>query len=387
MSDYKLFSADSHMSEPTDLWVTRLDRRFRDRAPHVEQRQRDGRTEEYFVFEGFEPHRLSPGIGAAAHLGGDRASFSGNYADARPGGWDPVERLKDQDIDGVDGEVLHTTLGFRLFWLEDAELQRACFRVYNDWLTEFCSHNPRRLVGLSLISLVDIEIAVEELRRCARLGLKGALIWNSAPDERPYSSLEYDPFWRAAEELEMPLALHSLTGFHESRIPLSYIFHNVVKTHEIERTLATFLVSGIFERFPRLKIVSVENQGGWIPYFLHRVDRAGRPGQVLFPTKLSMKPREYFHRNVFVTHIDDPVAIHNLEFIGVDNLMWSSDYPHSASSWPRSQEVVEREFQNLAPDVRRKVCRDNVMKLYRVPEDPATGAAAGQAISAGAMVS
>ena len=381
MSDYKLFSADSHMSEPTDLWVKRLDRRFADRAPHVEQHTRDGRMQEYFVFEGFEAHRLSPGIGAAAHLnGGDRASFGGNYADARPGGWDPVERLKDQDMDGVDGEVLHTTLGFRLFWLADAELQRACFRVYNDWLTEFCSHNPRRLVGLGLISLVDIEEAVQELRRCARLGLKGALIWNSAPDDRPYSSSEYDPFWAEAQELEMPLALHSLTGHHESRLPLNYILHGVVKTHEIERSLATILVSGIFERFPRLNIVSVENQAGWIPYFLHRVDRAGRPGQDLFPTRLTMKPSEYFHRNVFVTHIDDPVAIHNLDVIGVDNLMWSSDYPHSASSWPRSQEVVQREFGSLAPDVRRKVCRDNVMKLYHVAEEAPTSAAVGQAV-------
>src|SRR5581483_1467967 len=111
------------------------------------------------------------------------------------GGWDPVQRLLDQDVDGVDGEVLYTTLGFRLFWLSDARLQQACFRVYNDWLAEFCSHSPSRLIGLALISLYDVEDACRELRRSAELGHHGAMIFLQPPAAcPPYSSLTYDRF-------------------------------------------------------------------------------------------------------------------------------------------------------------------------------------------------
>jgi predicted TIM-barrel fold metal-dependent hydrolase len=363
----KLFSADSHVSEPLDLWTARLDRKFRDRAPHAEVREQDGQPQELWVFEGFEPHRLSVGIAAAA-APGDRQTFRtrGSYADARPGGWDPVERLKDQDVDGVSGEVLHTTLGFRLFWLEDPELQRACFRVYNDWLAEYCRHSPRRLVGLGLISLVDVGLGVAELERCARIGLKGAMIWNSPPDDRPYSSPEYDPFWAAAQELEMPVSFHALTGHHESRIPLNSVFFIMSTYHEVERTLATIILSGVLERFPRLRLVSVESQAGWIPYFLQRLDHAGKTRKDFYPTRLSLTPRDYFHRQVCATYIDDPLAIRGLALIGEDNLLWSSDYPHNASTWPRSREIVDRDFGHLGPEVRRKVVRGNVMKLYRL---------------------
>ncbi|HLG69176.1 MAG TPA: amidohydrolase family protein, partial [Chloroflexota bacterium] len=268
MEAYKLFSADSHVSEPLDLWTERLDRRFRDRAPHAEERERNGQIEQVWIFgEGFEPHRLGVGIAAAAS-DQERQEFRNRatYADARPGGWDPVQRLEDQDQDGVDGEVLHTTLGFRLFWLEDAELQRACFRVYNDWLAEYCAHSPERLIGLALISLNDVAEGVRELERCAKLGLRGCMIWNSPPDRRPYSSPEYDPFWAAAQDLGTPVSLHALTGHHESRIPLRSVFFITSTYHEVERSLTEIILSGVLERCPRLQVVSVESQAGWIPY-------------------------------------------------------------------------------------------------------------------------
>ena len=127
MADYKPYSADSHVSEPGDLWVSRIDKEFQFRAPRLERRERNGRMEDFLIYEGYPPHPVSVGLAAAAgdH---DAAAFrdrGGGYADARPGGWDPTARLKDQDLDGMEGEVLHTTLAFRLFWLQDAALQRA----------------------------------------------------------------------------------------------------------------------------------------------------------------------------------------------------------------------------------------------------------------------
>src|SRR6266536_2662131 len=125
MADYKIFSADSHVSEPGDLWVERIDKEYQFRAPRLERRERHGKLQDFWIYEGFPPHSVGVGLGAAAYARGGELFREGErgYGDALPGGWDPAERIKDQDIDGVDGEIIHTTLGFRLFWLQDPGLQ------------------------------------------------------------------------------------------------------------------------------------------------------------------------------------------------------------------------------------------------------------------------
>ncbi len=134
------------------------------------------------------------------------------YEAVRPSGWDPVERLKDQDIDGVEAEVLYTSLGMPLFGLKDPELQRACFRIYNDWLAEFCSHNPKRLLGVPLISLDDVGPGGPGIGALPQAEPQGRDDLGLSPEDRPYSSPIYDPFWQAASDLEMPLSLHIVTG-------------------------------------------------------------------------------------------------------------------------------------------------------------------------------
>ena len=209
-----VISADSHMFEPADLWVGRLDARFKDRAPRMEPNE--GKSGVSLVAPGIRPFPISS-LSAAGRSGEAlKQHFGSGYEAARPSGWDPVERIKDQDVDGVCAEVLYTSLGMPLFGLKDAELQHHCFKVYNEWLAEFCSYNPKRLIGIAPISLNDIGQAVTELERCARLGLRGAMIWGFAPEGRPYSSKEYEPFWAAAQDLGMPLSLHVVTGKREN---------------------------------------------------------------------------------------------------------------------------------------------------------------------------
>lgn len=372
-ADYKIFSADSHVSEPGDLWVQRIDREFRFRAPRLEQRERDGRLQDVWLYEGFPPHPVGVGLGAAGRDGESFRAAGKGYAEALPGGWDPAERLKDQDIDGVEGEVLHTTLAFRLFWLQDAKLQRACFRVYNDWLSEYCSFSPRRLVGVPLISLYDVDEGVAELRRAARLGLRGAMIFLSPPAPcPPYTSKLYDPFWAAAEEMDMPLVLHEITGGAESRLsPSSYWDENqslgaIVQPHEAQRTLAQLILSGVLERFPRLKVISAENGTDWLPWWIGRLERSARRAGS-YPTRLSLTPVEYYRRQIYFTYIDEPHAVENRERIGVDRLMFATDYPHSASTWPRSQRVVERDTAAMQPEVRRQLIHDNVLSVFNIP--------------------
>lgn len=372
MVDYKLFSADSHVTEPADLWVERIDRQFSFRAPRVVPLEKDGRVQDFMIYEGYPPHPVEPGIGAAGReRGGGNGEFKArSYHEALPGGWNPAVRLDDQDTDGVDGEIIHPTLGFRMFWLKDAALQRACFRVYNDWLAEMCSYAPSRLFGVPLISLYDIDLACEELRRVNKLGLKGAMIWQQPPaDFKPYSDPYYDPFWATAQDLDAPIALHGITGHGESRYSIAYwnpesILGNVTRHHEIERTLALLILSGVLERFPRLKVISVENHTDWLPVWMNRLDGSIRRAPATFPTKLTMTPLEYFHRQVYVTYINETDAVGKRELIGLDNLMWSSDYPHSASTWPKSQDIVARDFDGLPEEHRRKIVRANALRLF-----------------------
>jgi predicted TIM-barrel fold metal-dependent hydrolase len=372
MAELQLISSDSHVSEPPDLWVERIDTKYRDRAPRV-MLNPEGQEGAYLVYEGYPPHNLAIGL-RAGRTPEELAAFlkTGTYADARPGGWDPAQRLPDMELDGVEAEVLYTTLGFRLFWLKDAELQRACFRVYNDWLAAYCSYAPKRLKGLALISLYDPKEGARELERCAQLGLKGAMIWCSPPADQPYSLKSYDPFWAAAQDLDMPVSLHAITGME--RIPWEYspekrAMRQTVTPHEIEKSFSILILSGVLERFPRLKIVSAENNCGWLPYYLQRMDRGfarfGPSGTVTpWPTKLTLRPSEYFRRQMYCTFIDDSFGVASRHWIGVDNVMWSSDYPHTASTWPHSRDIIERDFKDVSEVEKRKIVRENVAQLY-----------------------
>jgi len=374
MAEYRLLDADSHVSEPLNLWQARLPAKYRDKAPRM-LTEYDGQPGAWWLIEdGRHPHNVILGFGAnktVEELQQFLKSFS--YAGAHRGGWDPAQRLKDMDQDGVAGDVLYTTLGFRMFWMKDAGFQRACFQVYNDWLAEFCSHSPKRLKGVGLISLYDPKQGAQDLEDCAKKGLAGGLIWASPPEELPFYSTVYDPFWAAAQELRMPLSIHEFAGFgriywEESSAEIRAIA-DAVASHEVETTFATFILSGILERFPRLKIISAELNCGWLAYFLQRMDKAfesrgarlrGSP----FPTKLTMKPSEYFHRQLYATFIDDPYGVDHRQEIGVDNLLWSSDFPHSATFWPHSQEKIAEHFRGVSEEDKRKILRDNVAKLY-----------------------
>src|SRR6266481_9213004 len=215
MYEMHVMSADSHVMEPADFWATRLDVKYRDQAPRVVKNDKGAGY--VFVAPGISPFPVAGGFGTGRSGTELKEHLTKGYEAARPSGWDPAERIKDQDIDGVEAEVLYTTLGMPLFGLRDADLQRACFHAYNDWLAEFCSYNPKRLIGTALISLEDIPAGVKELDRCAKKGLRGAMIWGSPPEDKPYSDRVYDPLWQAASDHDFPLPLHVLTAKSKER--------------------------------------------------------------------------------------------------------------------------------------------------------------------------
>jgi predicted TIM-barrel fold metal-dependent hydrolase len=308
-------------------------------------------------------------------------SISKKVASRRPGpsGWDPVERIKDQDVDGVAAEVLYTTFAMPLFRLPDADLQRACFKVYNDWVAEFRTHNPRRFHPIGLISLEDLDAGVKELERCVKLGLKGAQIWGGAPADRPFWTEEYDPLWTVAQDARIPISLQLGTGkgtgvSDQAKISRTgkrppFMTRNYVNAiQEVQRSFTDtdIILGGVLERFPKLILVSAENDSGWFPHYIYRLDHAYDKFNDMSDEPLPLKPSVYIRRQVMVTFQDDPIGPMTSHFFGEDNYMWASDFPHSDSTWPNSRKVIEREFSGVPDQTRDKIVYRNAAKLYGI---------------------
>src|SRR5215813_2462940 len=370
MVDYRIISADSHFVEPPNMWAERVDKKFRDRAPHT-VRGLNGREGEFFVCENVQPIPVAGFFGAGVPSA-DLPAHTKKGMEAAPASvWDPAARIKDQDLDGVQAEVIYTSMGMPLYGLDDVELRTACFRAYNDWAVEYCSYDPKRLLPLGLITLEDIAAGVQELERIVKKGMKGAMIWAEPPDERHYTHTDYDTFWEAAQDLNSPLFLHILTGRKDIGVNLlkgDFSLHVATLHHEVERSIALFVLGGVLERFPKLTIVSAENDVAWMAYFMWRMDFAkGRIG-ALSPTKLSLKPSEYVKRQVYATFINEPIFLDGVHRYAADNAMWSSDYPHTAAIWPKSQEFVKETFSGLAEADRRKIVHDTAARVYGIPD-------------------
>jgi len=337
-----LISSDSHVSEPGDLWTERLPARFRDVAPEFSRGARQG---------------------------------TGRF-DGKPGGWDPTERLKEAAEDGVSAEVLYPTLGLRLFGLDDPELQEACFRVYNDWVIDYCSAAPDRLWGVACISVYDVDHAIAELERCKQKGLKGSLIWQAPHPDLPFTSDHYERFWAASQELGMPVNFHILTGFNYSKNGFGgggiehYRGSVNLKMFDAVNLFFDLIFYGVLERYPKLKVVNVENEIGWIPFVLQQWDYYYRRYYDTNRPPIEMAPSEYFRRQIYATFCDDAAGARNLTWWGEDNCMWSNDYPHPNSTWPNSREVIERDLGHLSIELRKKLVRDNVAQLFGLKVPP-----------------
>jgi predicted TIM-barrel fold metal-dependent hydrolase len=340
-TDEILISADSHVMEHPNFWVDNLPSAFKNEAPK------------------FSAGRV-----------GDVSGFQG-----RPGGHDPNARLGEMAMDGVSAEVLYPTFGLRLFGLDDAKLQEACFRLYNDWLIDYCKVDNDRLVGIPCISVYDIDHAVKELERCRKAGLQGCLIWQAPHQDLPFYSDHYTRFWEACQALDAPISLHILTGHNysknlEQKTIESYRGSVNLKTADAANALFDFIFYGILERYPNLKLVVVENEIGWLPFTLQQWDYYYNRFVGVNPPPITMEPSKYFDRQIYATFFNDAVGGRCLEWWGQDNCMWSNDFPHPNSTWPNSLEVIGRTLGHLPAAVRDKLVRTNCLKLYQlqVPE-------------------
>ncbi len=367
ITDSTVFSADSHVFEPVNLWESRLDRKFREHGPRFVA-DYQGKPGTYFVCEGIAPRAIDS-IAAVGIAKDDLAKFKNvHHKDLRPGGYDPVERLKDQDIDGISGEVLYATYAMNLYALQDAALQEASFNAYNEWLSEMCSHAPNRLVGLALISVYNVDQAVKALQHWTQRGLRGAMIAAVPPEGTEYSDAKYDPFWAAAAEIGTPISIHTLTSNRKAAYRFDRAKRGAARypenPMEVMLTLGEILSSPLFDRHPKVRLVLAEADTGWLPWLLQRVDRGHERYAKQNGIVTKLKPSEYFHRNVSASFIVDRVGVFNRVAMGVENLMWSSDYPHTDSTWPQSRQSIADDFVGVSDADRIKMTCTNAVKLY-----------------------
>jgi predicted TIM-barrel fold metal-dependent hydrolase len=356
---FPIISADSHFTEPADLWTKHIDPAFRSRAPHVEHR------EETDVFVCDTADMFPVGIVHGVRYKGGDVKLNGRYEDVPASGYDPAARVADVERDGVVGEVLYPTIAMRFFTIEDQALANACIAAYNTWAAEFAASMPDRFKSIGIISLDSIPDAITEMERCREIGLSGVMIAVFPHDARPYHHADYLPFWEAAERLRLPVSLHTAT---ERRVkPSDDPVDAFLNYTLVQRTLIGLIYAGIFDRFPDLQVISVENDAGWAANIIDRMDYGdikARSRNLHRNHHNTKAPSHYWHHNISFTFMRDRSAIAGRHIIGIDRLMWSSDFPHSDSTWPDSQAAIAEQMSDIPEAEQRLILHDNAARMY-----------------------
>jgi predicted TIM-barrel fold metal-dependent hydrolase len=375
--DYPIVDADAHVYEPPDVWQTRVPHALRARAPRCE-RAGGG---DVWLFDG-GVRRRPVGLMAAAgtsYLGFRPSGLT--YETIRPGCFEPRARLADMDADGIWAQLLYPSVceeGARMFG-DDRTLQLACVRAYNEWQLEFCAGGPRRLFGHAVMPATGVADAVAELEWARGRGYRGVLV-STFPSGRVEPSRDDDPFWARAEEAGTPVALH-IGSFHpdgpvaERRFEPEIVLPRASTSKSGANTVplvARMLFSGLFTRFPRLQVVLVEANIGWIPAMLEQTDDMFLRYRWFTDSvaTLPAMPSRVFHHNVWATFMVDTVGMELRHRLNVSHLMWSTDYPHTGTDWPNSRVTIERVFAGVPAAEVRAMLHENCKTLYGLGEIP-----------------
>lgn len=386
-----LISVDDHILEPPNLWVDRVAAKDRDRAPHMEV---DDSGMDVWVYDG----KRMPSSGLSAVVGKSKEEFSPeplNYSEMRPGCYDAKARIEDMDRSGVLASLCFPTLprfcGQLFMEASDREFGFQCLRIYNDWLVEeWCGVAPGRYIPLMLIPMWDPKLAVTEMERMAAKGVT-AFAFSENPEPLGLPTIHdadhyWDPVMAAANELEMVASMHVGSSSQLPRIcnDAPFMANLTWGATRTSGTMLSWLFSGLFQRYPNLKIALSEGEVGWMPYFLERAEQVldkqrywvkrgtkfmGHAGNEADLDTLDI--RETFRNHIFGCIIEDRHAIKSLDEIGEDNVMCETDYPHSDSTWPDCIDVARDTMKDLPENVQYKLLRGNAERLYRfTPAEP-----------------
>lgn len=362
---YFVVSADGHVQEPSDLWRERMDAKYRDRLPGVAV---NAKGEKFQKTEGFRPLRLS------------NIQFEGEDKLRNQSGVTPEDRLRDLTEDGVDCEILFPNKGLTIWATPDAAFSQAMCRVFNDWAWEVFGPYNDRLSPMACVAPGDLDGAIAEIRRCAKLGFRGLSlpckpVWGP-PDHEAlnYNLPEFDPLWAVVEEVDLPITFHVSTG-RDPRTSrgnggavINYAVHSLAPTME---PIANLCASGVLDRFPTISFGTIEAGIGWVAWALGAMDEAYRKHHMWVRPKLKQLPSEYFQQNGFASFQEDKAGLDLARSHGlVDNFLWANDYPHHEGTWPHSAEAIERTMGGLSDQERAKILGLNAARIFgfEVPE-------------------
>ncbi|MCH8088495.1 MAG: amidohydrolase [Chloroflexi bacterium] len=377
--DYKVISADTHLDLtwlPGDMFTNAAPERLRSKMPYVKETDAGRRwiveEEDIARAGGF----LAYVPGHSKHM--DRMAEVGFYDEVDQGIYHPVVadlRIKDQGIDGVDAEVIYGILGiagggFSGPGFKDPEVTTSIYDIYNEWIAEFTKASPDRLGALACIISHDPKLAAQQLRRAADIGLRGAEI-NVSMMAKPMYHKDWDVLWATSHECRIPISFHALGISHRRPEPEEqeeyYYVEDGVRECLFQLAGAEFLLSAVFsgacQRYPDFKFVLGECGIGWIPYIIERMD--AEYDDRYHPIGLDMKPTEYWRRQGYSTFQNEHVSMDEVDRIGVDSIMWGSDYPHRDGVFPDSLQAIEKGMGHLPREIRQKIVCDNAARLYK----------------------
>jgi len=375
---YEVISADNHFNEPGDVFIDRVPARYRERAPRVVPTPDGG---ENWLWEGQVP-KTGFGLQSAVHQRGKVCGpqdyvFGGlKLSEVAPGSRDARAAIEHMRMDGVDAGVFYPSLSNHIYGLQDKEFRLAICRAYNDWQRDWCSYDPNRLVTMALLPTTEETPAeaMTELERCLKVGFRSVLV-PMFPQRRHWDPW-WEPLWAACQDAGVSVNFHKGVGpaptfgtFGLREGPGMWFAGQVQSDFMYSVPIADFLFGGVFSRCPRLKIVSGEGRIGWLIHFVQRADESYHRHRHWTHYRLDRLPSELVRENVYSTFIEDRMGILMREYIGVDNNMWSSDYPHSDSTWPHSRQKIEEMFKGVPEGDRRKMLAGNAARLYKLPVD------------------
>ena len=366
----KIIDAEMHVMEPGDLWERRIDSEFRARAPRrLDERAWDIRT----VVEGEVLATIKGGVWAG-QSDAEATELAGRFAPGPEQNFDPDSQLKAMDREGLDIAILFPTSGMYAVAVDgmDPRLATAVSKTYNDWLADFCNADPSRMFGAAVVSPYDVDLAVSEARRAVKeLKMKAIFIRPNLHNGRAWHSSYYDPLWEAVQELGVPIGFHETTG---SRMPAAGAdrFNSMgiahISTHSIEMMMACMdvIMGGVLERFPKLRFAFLEAQCGWLPFWLGRMDEHYEWRKAYGEMEhLKAEPSEYFRRQGFCAmECDEEFSKHVVDAFGDDQLVTTSDYPHSDSKYPHAMDIFLQ--LPLSDRSKKKILWDNPLRLYNL---------------------
>jgi len=378
-----LIDADGHVLEPPDVWERYVDPEWRERAIRV-RRGDDGR--DFLEIEG-RPARLTTPemLGGFGGMGKSLeelaiACASGRYVENLPrAAIDAAARIELLDRDGIAHAVLYPSLGLQ--WeaeVRDPAYALAHARAYNRWIEELCRGSKDRLVPIAHLSLGDANAAAAELRRAVKAGARGGFLLPFTLDGVPHGHPAHDPLFAAAEELDVPIAIHTGVDPHErslhhrfddlrwpENVVESIFYLSLVFPQAVQQAFSTFFQHATFDRFPRLKLVVLESGASWLGYWMDRMDALFRsPLRVTMP--LRELPSDYVRRQCWISADPDEGALPPIiDYVGADRFLWATDYPHSDHGADYVHELRELAAK-LAPEARRRLVGGNAAELYKL---------------------